>query len=718
MKPKSIASSLGGVLLVLAFVLFLRNERHRAEVVPEPVPDAPEAAGLEAPPERASVSEGDGRLRLVLPDGLRAAGVELVGRNAQGGEFEGRVDVPGSLDLPANGPWLLLVRGDGVAPQLALEDVGGDGAVLELVPTGELRFVVSLPSDWPEAGPPVSALLVPDPEAFREGLSHVEGALLDRRLRFFGQPATPSGALGGLAEATQEDVLRWMAEWWASEDPASLSNGDRPRGVAPVPIVVDLEEDGDRLTGRVQELPAVGAHRWRLDVDRAFEVQPSQGRDGRALGPDAAVLSGTFRVPAHRVLTLEGRIQPDTSVRGRLDYGIVAGEVVGAKVVVNRARRRTAADGRSWLAERATEVVLRPDPTGAFLARGLASGTKTLEAVWWDDEGNHYVAHREFELAEGQHLDLGLVSPVPGPALGLEVVLEDADTGTVLRPDEVFTADGTAPLGRVLFMRADPKAGLDAGFGGVSYPPLGERVVVHGLGPYRWRVSWGLDHRVTEGARMAEGYRIVAARGNRVVDLRDETELRLPIRLRRETGGVVRLLLPSGTEPPDGLGLSATCLGAPPDAPPLGEVRFRTDPETMALEAPLPVDAMPCFLVLRDREPTRPGWVGAAWLRADGSGGDPAAALEVPLQRGVPVVVRTDAAHWEGGRLPTFLPVDVRGWPRFDRPHFMAIHAVELGGAEGDYFLGPVPPGVVLEERSSGSTFAVPPEGGAWDLSP
>ena len=661
-------------------------------------------------PEGPLATDSPWRLRCSLPDGLVADDLHVWWAGESLGHA--RFRAPGVIGLPAPGRWLVVVAGPGVVPTLYSSTLAEEGKEeeLRLHPTGHLRFQLE--------GKPEVPL-----ESFRGRLQVPRDLFLDTD----GFPLDPRFSVRGEAALTKLRTL------WREEDPLLRSGvllqelaglaETWPPATEPDKTVVgsflgfSFDAEG---TAALLDLPAGAGWRWRPFGDQPFLVEP-RGEPVAVDGATGAIVrdlsvpigerwSAPFVVPPHGSVTHRARLQAIGSVSGRLDFAASRGAVRGVDVVLYSVERAAGSSQEDGLLVRFSEHGLAvPDASaegfsGSFSFEPVMMGEKALDAHWSDEHGNHYVVHRGFSLGDGEHLDLGLLTPDPLAPLRIRAVLWDEDGNT-----EVVLPSEHGQVVRLSFIRGRPQDGLDLVFAGDVHVSLGQSVEVLGLPPRLWRVSievpdgkLGLADWASSRTWWEEEVRLEP--GGKDWTIRIPGRRAAPVRL--------RLHPPPGIEAPAAFRAEIRICGLPEGVPPINDITFRRNAEGW-LEAELPATQGRGFLVLRgdwrDRL-RRPGWNWVAGASLD----HPMMAeplVELHALEGVPVWIRFASAASSGpDDLPSWFGVDVVGWPIHRRAHFAAFRR-----EPGRYQLGVVPPGVTLRERLSGREWVVPPEGGTWE---
>lgn len=202
--------------------------------------------------------------------------------------------------------------------------------------------------------------------------------------------------------------------------------------------VVEISES--RLL--VEGLPAGGVYSWMIDgsyiVDSAlaqeqFELDLSRRDDNDAPLNSHTPFGGSFRI-TRGVAARIGLVRSDLgSVFGQLaDYS--PHELSRVSLVF---LQRPGTSPVEYLSGEVLSTV-RASSEGKFLFYGLGPGEFRISA-YWQLAGAHYCLTRQFDLAAGENLDLGLLAPDLSAPLSLRLGFQEGDS--ILPPTEVLMDD-------------------------------------------------------------------------------------------------------------------------------------------------------------------------------------------------------------------------------------------------------------------------------------
>jgi hypothetical protein len=506
------------------------------------VEDAPEAGGLRAEEMFLSTRVGasvrapelhgakfECSLRIVSVEdhrGIEGVVVEAIGAP----ESLGRLDADGHAVVTCRPEEVLMVSAPGFAPRRILAASTVEPRVVELYPSAALVVHVVGAHGEPLAGELVEVVPV-DRDGIpldRGGLDG--GAWRGRSVAAWSRPLRhPTGAL--VVPGSEEERLDVLLECAPREGWAQRT-----------------DENGEAIWA---SLPALYGYAWGGLSTELVRVEPPAPTGSTAVGDgtlavslDADAMSshsGVFGLPVHGVVRLSGRSGGVASVMGVIPS--VSSPPPGGVVVKLfhvSSEAKTQAQGYESVTYEASVVT---DGGGDFTFLDAKAGTKELRA-WWREAGNqYYFVHRRFALAPSEGRDLGIVYPLAGSMLGLEVGLVD-EAGHPLSLDCIPGLSEPAEL-EIAFDTADSAIPAEEVLSVFAVMPWGEHVVFHGW-PFG-RASFDVRSIFTDHEPLSRGVRLEFPRGI-PVEVGGELEFHTDVVLSRSVPLDVRARFPSEAE--------------------------------------------------------------------------------------------------------------------------------------------------------------------------
>ncbi len=449
-------------------------------------------------PRAVSLPSGT-RLVLVDPDGTAIEGVRCVGIDRDGALVAAESDAGGRIEGIAPGEWLLLVDGTGLCGAWDVRRLDpASESVMRLARTStvELAFVANRPIA--ELGEILVSLVREDDDASGRQSRLAVGRL--RRLHDLHEAAPAlATALGASAEESDAlargrlpDAARLRA--LSVEDRAAvfgifraLGAGEARYGDADLPLHV--RRPYPRMEAPMRAVSADGTIRfrvagnedvfWRLHSPHRAYMNPPRGGDvlnDRSPQPGrlvADVRSGTFRLAIGEITRFEVPILANGSVAGQLPVGTPGRR---SDVVLTHFDE-PALGARHDVVDLG---VARPGADGAFRFDNVLPGRTRVTARWEEASRALNVVVRDFVLAEGQSLDLGVLRAA-GATLDVDIALVRVD-GTPADVDR--SAVERTPV-RCALVRRDAVDGSTPLAHWID-TTLGTTVRVTGLAPGEW----------------------------------------------------------------------------------------------------------------------------------------------------------------------------------------------------------------------------------------
>ena len=652
--------------------------------------------------------------------GAEVGQVSVLSVREDGASVASQVQVPGALELPAEGDWLTVVQGDSICPQLVMlqesEEEGGRGNEVWVVPSGSANVAIQSPSGRPWAGDELIKATIRThtcPEGFPEGaVGLVLGSSQRSRLTTASLKDLHDYFASGFGNGKQEELTALLLQGVRDERLALLSSTS-------LRSTLEVAEFNFEVRGGLgyarHGLPAGVASSWRIYREGAFDVLPKA--DGGQVDPSGdgfvrnigrgfrPVWSADFVIPEQGVIELAAVIYEESGIAGVLDLAALPGSTVESRVAVFSRFEQRDANGKLLVTYDA-ECVVYPDEQGAFSAKGLLPGSKRIAAIWKDESGTVCVASRIFELPVEEMVDLGLIQPTQSQPVRLQFELADAATGRAMRWDRVFGEPDPGELTVILKNRARSPQPEDD-FWEALYPELGTELTILGLSPSDWHVTVMAGGAETDWPMPVGGLSVDRRMQEFVLDTRRPVEREVRFDVSEPTEMQLQVAFPPGVEFED--------VGRSMNLNALVFQRMNGERQKMTLHfeqslggfvSRFPAELAPAFVVLGGLPGSEDPMLGSFEL------------TEEHAQSGRTVQVRMGRGYWAEATIPSawverlatgVLMLDVDSWPTTARAHLIGIL-----DADNRVRVGPVPEGALLTERTLGLIGVV--RDGKWVL--
>ena len=666
-------------------------------------------AGDDAGASRSSVDDPIARVHPVrVIHDIDVGVISVVAVREDGESTYSEVKLPGEIQIPAEGDWMAVLRGESICPQLVMlrepADSQAIGEDVWVVPSGSAQVSIREPSGIPwdsdeQVGATIRVNACPDdfPDQAKglilgsSQLSRLSTASLSDLQEFFAD---------GVGEANRADLSHLLLAAVRDERVELLSSTSL-RSTLEV-AEFDFEVSGGSTAVRAG-LPAGVTCSWRIYRDGAFEVLPRAAQshvdpsgDGfvRKIGHGfRQVWSAGFLVPEKGSVDLSAVVYEESGIQGVLDLAALPQAAAASRVAIFSRFEQHDANGKLLVTYDA-EGVVYPDEQGVFAVKGLLPGWKRIAAIWRDENGTICVASRIFELPVDQVVDLGLIQPTRSQPVRLRFDLVDEGTSQPMPWSEVF---GDAPQGEVtVILKNSAKApSPEDDFWEALYPKVGTEITVLGLSPSEWHVTVMAGGAESDWPNPQSGLSVDRRMRELLIDSRQAVDESVAFAVAEQTALQLQVAVPPGTDLRElGRALNLNALVFTQGDGDRQKMTLRFEQSLGGYFSELPARFAPAFVVLGGLPSSEEPLLGTFELsEADAQSGQ---SLRVELSRG----------HWVEAGVPSdwvermrtgVLMLDVDSWPATSKAHFIGI----LDSSNRVRF-GPVPDGALVTERTLG----------------